>query len=92
MKSANLALRIDPELKKETELVLEGVGLTMTAAFTIFAKAVVRTGAIPFDIMIDPFERKENRDELERRIDGYESGQTKMIETTMEALEAELYG
>jgi len=91
MESANVNVTMDAELKRDAEAVLNSLGLNMTSAITVFAKAVVRTGAIPFDVMIDPFERKEHQDELARRISAYESGTTQMIETTLEDLEMELY-
>lgn len=46
-------MRLDPELKRQANQVLEPLGLTMTGAVTIFLKAVVREQGLPFDIKIN---------------------------------------
>jgi DNA-damage-inducible protein J len=46
--STNLNIRIDSELKKNMESILSQLGLTTTAAFNVFAKAIVRERRIPF--------------------------------------------
>ena len=43
-------LRIDDDLKRQCDEVLDELGLTMTNALTIFLKQVVRTRTIPFVI------------------------------------------
>lgn len=45
---ATINIRIDDDLKKDSEKVLGEIGLGMTAALTIFLKAVVRNNGIPF--------------------------------------------
>ena len=47
---ATINIRIDENLKKESEKILSELGLGMTTAMTIFLKAVVRTNSIPFPI------------------------------------------
>ena len=84
MKTTSISFRMDEELKKQTEETLDAIGLNMSSAITIFAKAVVRTGSIPFDLMVDPFYRKEHQDELTRRIERYETDETQMIDMTEE--------
>jgi len=81
---ATISVKLDGELKKEYERTLNELGISMSAGFQAFAKAVVRQGGIPFEMIIDPFERKEHQDELARRIEGYESGKTQMIDMTEE--------
>lgn len=46
-------MRLDPELKRQANRVLEPLGLTMTGAVTIFLKAVIREQGIPFDMKIN---------------------------------------
>jgi DNA-damage-inducible protein J len=84
MKTTAVTFRMDAELKEKTENILEEIGLPMSSAFTAFAKAIVRTGSIPFDLTIDPFYRVEHQHELARRIERCESGQTKMVDRTEE--------
>jgi addiction module antitoxin, RelB/DinJ family len=50
MTQVNVNIRIDDELKKEFDTVCGELGLSMTAAFTVFAKTVVRQQKIPFEI------------------------------------------
>ena len=46
----NVNIRVDEELKKQTELLLSEMGLNMTTAVNIFLRQVLRTGGIPFEI------------------------------------------
>lgn len=42
--------RMDADLKKSMEQVCSEMGISMTAAFTIFAKKVSRERRIPFEV------------------------------------------
>ena len=46
-------LRIDDNLKRDCEVVLEDLGLSMSGAVTLFLKQVVKQRAIPFIISCD---------------------------------------
>ncbi|GHU18342.1 hypothetical protein FACS1894163_10230 [Spirochaetia bacterium] len=46
---ANINIRVDDGLKKQTEDIFSELGLSMSAATTVFYKQVVRYGGIPFD-------------------------------------------
>ena len=48
-------LRLNDELKRDCDGVLEDIGLTFNAAVTIFMREVVRTGAIPFTLRSSRF-------------------------------------
>lgn len=76
MATTSITIRIDEKLKKQAELLFEDMGLNMTTAITMFAKAVVRQNKIPFEISADPFYSESNIRELERRIANIESGQS----------------
>ena len=67
---------MDEKLKKQAELLFEDMGLNMTTAFTMFAKAGVRQNKIPFEITADPFFAESNIRILEERIAKIESGQS----------------
>ncbi len=43
-------IRMDVELKRDVEKVCSEMGLSMTAAFTLFAKKLSRERRIPFEI------------------------------------------
>ena len=76
--------RMDEELKKNMEQTCKEMGLTMTAAFTIFATKVSREKRIPFEINADPFYSEANIARLERSIAQLESGEG--VTKTMEEL------
>ena len=67
---ANVNIRIDDELKKEAESIFNELGLTPTAAITLFYKQVIRTYSIPFEIKLD----KPNKDTMDaiKEVEDYE--------------------
>ena len=50
MSTTNINIRMDQDLKNQFEAFCADMGLTMTAAFNIFAKKAVREYRIPFEI------------------------------------------
>jgi DNA-damage-inducible protein J len=58
MPSINVNIRMDDALKRDFEAVCAEMGLTMTAAFTVFAKAVSGRKEIPFRVTARPEERE----------------------------------
>ena len=69
-KTDTVTLRVNPDLKREAEALFEDMGLTLSSAYTIFLKAVVRTRSIPFAIRVseDPFWSQENQKYLAESI------------------------
>ena len=53
MAQTNINIRMDAELKKQFEAFCSDMGMSMTTAFTIFAKKAVREYRIPFEISGD---------------------------------------
>ena len=47
---ANINIRMDADLKREFEAFCDSVGMSMTTAFTIFAKKAVYENRIPFEV------------------------------------------
>ena len=70
----NVNFKLDADVKKGMEKVCKDLGLSMSAAFTIFAKKVSREMRIPFEVYADPFYSEENITELKRRIEDARSG------------------
>ena len=66
--------RMDEELKKKMEETCKDLGLSMTTAFTIFAKKMIRERRIPFDVSVDPFYSKSNMEHLKRGIEALNAG------------------
>ena len=50
MASTNINIRMDADLKRQFEAFCTDMGMSMTTAFTIFAKKAVREDRIPFEI------------------------------------------
>lgn len=78
--------RIDETTKKQMEQICNELGITMSTAFNIFAKKVIREKRIPFDVSIDPFYSESNMKALSKSIRELEEG--KVVVKTMEELEA----
>jgi len=57
---------MDENLKKSMEQICDDLGLSMTAAFTIFAKKMSREKRIPFEVSVDPFYSDSNMAHLHR--------------------------
>ncbi|MDD3212782.1 MAG: type II toxin-antitoxin system RelB/DinJ family antitoxin [Eubacteriales bacterium] len=74
MTTTNVSIRMDSELKKQSEKLFADMGLNMTTAFTIFVKAVVREGRIPFEIKADPFYSRRNVERLNRAAKDMDKG------------------
>lgn len=74
--------RMDEELKAGMEQVCKEMGLSMTAAFTIFAAKVNKERRIPFEVAADPnpFYSEANMKRLQRAIAEVESGKAKLTE------------
>lgn len=49
---ATINIRVDEKLKSQSENIFDELGMGMTAAITIFLKAVVRNNGIPFSLEI----------------------------------------
>ena len=54
--SAIAKSRIDPELKRQAEAVLEEIGLKPRAALELFYKQIIKRRAIPFPVQADSAE------------------------------------
>lgn len=54
MAQTSISIRMDEDLKKQFEKFCSDVGMSMTTAFCVFAKAAVRKQRIPFDIEAGP--------------------------------------
>lgn len=63
--TVNVNFRLDEDVKKNMEQACAEMGLSMSAAFTIFAKKVGREKRIPFEISVDPFYSESNMRYLE---------------------------
>lgn len=80
MKRTMVNFRMDEDLKLNMEQVCSDIGISMTTAFTIFAKKVAREKRIPFELSADPFFSENNIKHLEKTISEINNGTAKLIE------------
>lgn len=80
MATTSVTIRMDENLKKQVETLFDDMGLNMTTAITMFAKAVVRQNKIPFEITADPFYSEVNQAHLRKAIADLEAGKGKVHE------------
>ncbi|WP_018211125.1 type II toxin-antitoxin system RelB/DinJ family antitoxin [Desulfitobacterium hafniense] len=52
MAQTNINIRMDENLKQDFDRLCSELGLTMTTAFNIFAKTMVRQNGIPFPVSL----------------------------------------
>lgn len=71
--TVNINFRMDADLKNNMEKACRDLGLTLTAAFTIFATKVAREKRIPFEVAVDPFYSDQNMARLKKSIAQMES-------------------
>lgn len=53
MAQTMVSFRMDEGLKKNMEQLCDELGMTMTTAFTIFAKKMTREKGIPFEVSVE---------------------------------------
>ena len=78
--TVNINFCLDEADKKNMERVCSELGLSMSAAFAIFAKKVGREKRIPFDVSIDPFYSESNIRYLEKIVKDIKDGKAHFAE------------
>lgn len=73
--TVNVNLKMDADVKRQMEQVCAELGLSMSAAFTIFARKMGRERRIPFEVSIDPFYSDSNLAHLRRGAAALDAGQ-----------------
>lgn len=70
MATATVQVRMDAQLKKETEAALKSMGLSMSTAIHLFCRQVVNQGRIPFEIVAPSIPNAETRKALDDALAG----------------------
>ncbi len=78
--TVNVNFKLDSNVKKRMEMACADMGLSMSAAFTIFAKKVGNERRIPFEISADPFYCESNMRYLENVMCDVKDGRAKFSE------------
>ncbi len=84
MASTSITVRMDETLKRQVEMLFDDMGLNMTTAITLFAKAVVRQNKIPFEIIADPFWNAANQARIKEAIADLNAGKDIVVKTMEE--------
>ena len=77
---AQINIRIDDNVKKDAEEVLDEIGMPMTTAIIVFLKTVSRERRIPFELTADPFYSDSNMHYLDQKMAAYRDGTLKTSE------------
>jgi len=95
---ANVNIRVDDAIKQRAENIFSELGLSMSAATSIFYRQVIRTGGIPFELKLDqnkgiPLDlsrmTQEQIDaELQKGWDDYQAGRVVSAEQVRKNMEA----
>lgn len=82
MATVNVNFKLDEEVKKGMEKACSDMGLSMSAAFTIFAKKVCRERRIPFEVSAEPdlFYSEANIRYLEQKMAQYKEGRLNLAQ------------
>ena len=82
MAQTTFTVRMDEETKQKFSELCANIGLSMSTAFSIFAKKAVSEQRIPFELTAntDPFYSEANIKYLNKIIDGIESGTRPLVE------------
>lgn len=87
MAQTNINIRIDENLKRQFDELCEELGLTMTTAINMFAKAMIREQGIPFEVSL----HKPNAETVKAIEDAEKGiGLSKAYDTVEEAMKAML--
>ncbi len=71
---AQVSFRIDDKIKRDAEQVCDDIGISMSAAITIYLKRLGKERRIPFDLVADPFYSSQNIEVLDKRIADIKAG------------------
>lgn len=72
--TVNVNFKLDRDVKMDMEQVCSELGLSLSAAFTVFAKKVGRERRIPFELSLEPFYSESNMEHLRRGIAALNAG------------------
>lgn len=91
-KTANLYVRIEPELKKQADLILDTLGISASSAINLFYKQIVLNNGLPFEVKlpnplltdITTLSNDQLNEEIKKGIMDIEQGRTKEAKTVFQ--------
>ena len=51
--ASNFSVRIDSEVKTQSEAIFNDLGLNLTTAINVFLRKAIQAGGFPFDVRLD---------------------------------------
>ena len=89
-KTANLYVRIEPDVKEQAETILSALGIPASNAITMFYKQIILRWGLPFDvkmpvnILLDAstLSAEQMDAELQKGYDDTQNGRTKSVQAT----------
>ncbi len=78
--TVNVNFKLDADVKKSMERACSDMGLSMSAAFAIFARKVALERRIPFEVSADPFWSAPNVRHLENVMRDVRDGKARFAE------------
>ena len=92
-KKSVVYVRINSDLKKKAEEILQKLGISPSSAITMFYSQIARSNGLPLDLQLPPSEDDVTTEELdaefERRLDKMEEGEYYTVEELRELIEKE---
>ncbi len=77
-KSANLYVRIEPEVKEQAEAILNALGIPASNAITMFYKQIILQQGLPFEVKLPNHPLNISRMTLEQLDTELDKGYTQM--------------
>ncbi len=59
-KSANISVRIEPEIKQQAEAILTKLGLPVSVVVDTLYRQIIMTGGLPYSINVPKIQTLEN--------------------------------
>lgn len=77
-KTSSMHIRVEPQVKKEVERILNTLGMTSAEAINIYLKQIILNSGIPFEIKTPQFsdemlESLAEAEEIEKHPENYKS-------------------
>lgn len=94
-RTASIVTRVEPEVKKKAEAVLNQLGIPMTTAIDMYLRKIALSQGIPFTLEIPNYKtpvaygalsKEELATELQKGLDDIEAGRTR----TLDEVEADM--
>ncbi|HHW94907.1 MAG TPA: type II toxin-antitoxin system RelB/DinJ family antitoxin [Mogibacterium sp.] len=97
-RTSNIYVRVEPEVKKQAEIVLDKLGIPMSNAVSIFLRQIVMHNGLPFDVKIpnknplvlSDLTAEEFHSEMLKAHNDFENERTYSFGEVKKALEQEL--